>query len=125
MNEFWQKHHEALVIGVEDDRFVVVLSHYFVTADEVIWVDWSLYYSVANADGPPEVFVGDGCTEDFALASLRASGHVKWDGCHEIDVEDYHGCRPGDLDVFLRAVASATRAAAGLLTRSEYEWGAP
>jgi hypothetical protein len=112
--------YEARTIEVGPDRFVAVLDH---DGDEdVVWVDWKLY-SVANLDGDPVVFVGDcGPTWEFTEASLRASGHVKWDGCHEFTVEDYHGCEPADLRRFLQAIAAATCAAAKLLTQSEYEW---
>lgn len=115
--------YEALVIG-DEDRFVCVLDwDEQPDGDEpVIWVNWKLY-SVANADGSPEVFVSDGgVTRDFELASLRAEGHVKWDGCHEFEVGDYHGCRPEDLEHFLAAIRDATRAAASHLTSSECDW---
>lgn len=112
---------EARTIEVGSDRFIAVLRSPQ-ERDEVLWVKWYLY-CVANLDGLPTWFVGDdGPTEDFSLASLRASGHVKWDGCHEFTVEDYHGCEPADLSRFLAVIVTATCLAARLLTRNEYEW---
>lgn len=114
---------EARTITIGDERSIVTLDYERVDDDgAVIWVDWSLY-SVANIGGDPVAFVGDdGPTWDFMKASLRASGHVKWDGCHEFTVEDYHGCEPADLDKFLQTITAATREAAKLLTRSECDW---
>lgn len=113
---------EARTITIGDDRSVVVL-RYQLLQGRVLWVNWCLY-SVANIGGDPEVFIGDdGPTDDFTRASLRASGYVKWDGCHELAVEDYHGCEPADLVVFLQTITAATREAAKLLTRSECNWG--
>lgn len=116
-------HYEALTLGPDVDRFVAVLS--CDETDRVLWVNWALY-SVANADGPPDLFIcDDGFTDDFEQASVAAEGFVKWDGCHEFTVEDYHGCSPKDLGTFLGAIAAAARAAAGLLTDSEHDWSEP
>lgn len=123
---------QALTLGQEDQRFICVLDWEEDTgwscarwSAPTIWVNWKLY-SVANTEGPPEVFVSDdGVTRDFSLASLRAEGHVKWGGCHEFEVGDYHGCRPEDLEHFLAAIRDATRAAASHLTSSECDWGGP
>ena len=121
--------YQATVLDDEDHRFICVCDWEEVAGwdsdPQTIWVNWCLY-SVVNADGPPEYFVGDnGPTRDFERASLRAEGHVKWDGCHEFEVCDYHGCRPEDLEHFLTAIRDATRTAASHLTSSECDWSGP
>lgn len=115
--------YEARTIRVADDRFIVVLD--YEEDEQVWWVNWRLF-SVANVDGEPAWFVGDdGPTTDFGMASVRAEGHVKWDGCHEFQVGDYHGCRPRDLRRFFQAIVAATSTAARLLTQGDRRWSEP
>lgn len=100
--------HEALVLNVSEERFVGVLSYDRHYNDEVVCVSWRLF-SVVNVDGAPEVFLSDsGPTWGFTRAQVLATGHVKWDGCHEFEVETYHGCSP--------------KAASTRLTHSEFDW---
>jgi hypothetical protein len=78
------------------------------------WCDWELFQQIAWEAGGTPLYRRKGATSSgddvrsIDEAECEIDGFVKWDGCHEIRMDQPHGCSPKDMRDLLDAVAWAT-----------------
>lgn len=74
---------------------IIMGDHFALLGVGEYYCDFSLYEYSESTDGQPSY--GYEHHENLADAQPIATGFVKWDQCHEIQITNYHGCSPDDL----------------------------
>lgn len=103
-------------VGAEDGLLgSYTLCLYWNPTDEgkVIWVDFELFGVIAaGSDGSLSYQKRDSewwpnYCDDLASAEVAAEGHVKWDGCMDLDITSTHLCSRRDFVGLLNAIETA------------------